>query len=346
VLRRFLEHEREHTVQARQILAARRHWLLARLARERARLLEQVLGLDARLLTEVSVVGVWTIKDVLAHIAAWDRWEERTMRCMVAGDRPDFATVEDLDASNAAIVAEWRERSLTEVAAEFRMARRDWVTWLQDLSLEEFFRARSYGGDDWSFYSDPLRVQGQHDAGHAEEIAAWRETEGLKGTTGPSVILSAALDAARAELLTATSCVPAEVRDSRPVCGGWTLKDLLGHVADWELFGAKGLAQMAAGQSPQVERIDDLDAWNARHVEARRDQSWERVWDDLQGARRALLIALEEMGEVGLGQRFRFPWGPEGTPYEWVGVFLGHDREHARDVQMSVGLEWSNEGAS
>jgi hypothetical protein len=213
------------------------------------------------------------------------------------------------------------------------------VAWLQDLPLEAFFRARSYGGDEWSFYSDPLRVQWQHDAGHADEIAAWRKTEGLTGTTGPLTILSAALDAARAELLAAASCVPAEVQSSRLVCADWTLKDVLGHVADWELFGAKGLAQMAAGQAPQVERIDDLDAWNASHVDARRDQSWQQVWDDLCEARRALSVALEEVGEPGLGQKFPFPWGPEGTPYEWVGVFLSHDREHAQDVQKSVGLE-------
>lgn len=345
VLRRFLEHEREHTVQVRQILSAYRRWLLARLASERARLLEQVLGLDERLLTKVPVVGDWAVKDVLAHIAGWDRWEDRTMRCMVAGDRPDFASVEDLDASNAAIVAAWRERSLTEVVAEFKTVRRDWVAWLQDLPLEEFFGARSCGGDDWSFYSDPLRVQWQHDAGHADEIAAWRKTEGLQGVAGPLAILSAALDAARVELLAAASCVPAEVQDSRPVCGDWTLKDLLGHIADWELFGARGLAQMAAGQAPRVEHIDDFDAWNASHVDARRDQPWERVWDDLHGARRALSAALEEVGEAGLGQKFPFPWGPEGTPYEWVGVFLGHDREHARDVQMSVGLVSSSEGS-
>lgn len=46
VLRRFLEHEREHTDHIRKVLASWRAHLLARLAAERARVLWSLLGLD------------------------------------------------------------------------------------------------------------------------------------------------------------------------------------------------------------------------------------------------------------------------------------------------------------
>ena len=55
VLRRFLEHEREHTAQVQEILATWRAHLLARLAAERARLLWQFVGLDRRTLTKSPV---------------------------------------------------------------------------------------------------------------------------------------------------------------------------------------------------------------------------------------------------------------------------------------------------
>jgi hypothetical protein len=42
-------------------------------------------------------------------------------------------------------------------------------------------------------------------------------------------------------------------------------KDVLAHVADWEWVGVEGLRHMAAGQSPQVEHIADIDAWNQAH---------------------------------------------------------------------------------
>jgi uncharacterized damage-inducible protein DinB/predicted RNase H-like HicB family nuclease len=331
-LRRFLEHEREHTAQVRDILAAWRRHLLARLAAERAGLLEQLIGLDERALTEVPVLDGWTVKDLLAHIAAWDRWELREMRHMASGEALDLTDVRDTDAFNANVVAAWRDRTLAEVLAELQEARVTWVAWLRASPDEEFFRQHLFEGEDWSF-PGCVEVQWQHDAEHAAQIAAWRESEGLKGKTGLKAVLLAALAAARDELLAAAALVPSEERASRPICGEWTLKDVLGHVADWEWFGVEGLRQMSAGQPPQVEHVQDIDAWNQAHVKARRDQPWETVWADLQAARRALLEILEEMSQAELGRSFPFPWGPEGTPYQWIWVYFRHDREHAHGLR-------------
>jgi predicted RNase H-like HicB family nuclease/uncharacterized damage-inducible protein DinB len=337
-LRRFLEHEREHIAQVREILDGYRHWLLARLASERAELLEQVLGLDEQVLVQVPVIGDWTAKEVLAHIAAWDRWEVRTMRSMLAGEAPDFSALYDLDASNAAFVAPWRDRTLGEVLAELQVARTEWIDWLESLPMEQFFRRRSYDGDDWSFYNGPMQVQWEHDAEHAQQIADWRTAMGGPGATGCKAVLLTALNTARRELLAASDLVPEAERDSQRVCGEWTLKDLLGHIADWERFGAEGLRLMALGQSPEVEPVEDIDAWNLAHVKARQEQPWELVWAELHTMRQSLLTVLEEMGEAELAQRFPFPWGPEGTPYQWVTVFFAHDREHAADVQAWGGI--------
>ncbi len=337
-LRRFLEHEREHIAQVREILDGYRHWLLARLASERADLLEQVLGLDERVLVQVPVIGDWTAKDVLAHVATWDRWEARTMRSMVAGEVSDLSALHDLDASNQAFMAPWRSRTLDEVLAELQAARTEWIDWLESLPVEQFFRRRSYDGDDWSFYNGPVQVQWEHDGEHAQQIADWRTAMGGPGATGCKAVLLAALNTARRELLAASDLVPEAERDSQRVCGEWTLKDLLGHIADWERFGAEGLRLMALGQSPEVEPVEDIDAWNLAHVRARQEQPWELVWAELHTMRQSLLTVLEEMGGGELAQRFPFPWGPEGTPYQWVTVFFAHDREHAADVQAWGGI--------
>ncbi len=108
---------------------------------------------------------------------------------------------------------------------------------------------------------------------------------------------------------------------------------MLGHTADWEWVGVEGLRHMAAGQSPQVEHIKDIDAWNRVHAKARHDQPWEMVRSDLHAARDALLEALERMSQTDLVQSFAFPWGPEGTSYQWVCVYLAHDRGHAQDLR-------------
>ena len=108
---------------------------------------------------------------------------------------------------------------------------------------------------------------------------------------------------------------------------------MLGHVADWEWLGVEGLRHMAAGHAPQVERVTSIDAWNRNHAQARRDQSWETVWDDLHRAREGLLEVLDGMDQAALSRSFPSPWGSEVTPYSWVCVFVSHDREHAGDLK-------------
>ena len=39
------------------------------------------------------------------------------------------------------------------------------------------------------------------------------------------------------------------------------------------------------------------------------------------------------MGQVDLDRSFSFPWGSEGTAYQWVCVYLAHDHEHAQGLR-------------
>jgi len=294
----------------------------------------RLIGLDERKLTEEPVVKDWTVKDVLAHIAAWDRWEDKTMRCMLVGDVPDLSAAQDADAFNATVVAEWHDRTLNEVLAELQTARADWEAWLSSLSEKELFQRRFVQGGDWSF-PGCLEVQRRHDAEHAAQIATWRKAEKLEKSIGPKKVLLAGLAAARRELLAATALVPLEGRTSRRVCGEWTLKDVLGHIADWEWLGGEGLRHMAAGDAPQIEHVTDFDAWNRDHVRVRHEQPWKTVWNDLHGARRAMLEVLGQLNEIDLARSFPSPWGSEITPYSWTFIFLSHDREHARGLRES-----------
>jgi len=145
--------------------------------------------------------------------------------------------------------------------------------------------------------------------------------------------LLASLAAAREDLLAAAALIPEDERTTRLVCGTWTLKDVLGHIADWEAIGAAGLCQMADGQDPRVENIPDVDAWNAAHAEARRDQPWTQVWTDLHDTRRTLTDVLENMSQTDLEQIFAFPWDAKGTPEQWVSVLVHHEHTHARGLR-------------
>lgn len=335
VLRRFLEHEREHTAQIRQVLNARRRHLLAHLAAARSELLGQLTCLGEGTLTSALVNEGWTAQDTLAHIAAWDRWVRREIGRLVAGEEPDTAAISDINAYNAANVTAWKGHSLDEVVTELQEARADWVAWMKGLSEEEFFRPRPRGRGNW-WIPTWIAVFREHDLEeHAHKLAEWRKGR-REVPSGPKTVLAAKLEASREELCAAADMVPPETRATLPVCGTWTLQDVLGHVADWEGWVVAGLRDMAAGRAPQVRLETDEETWNQQHAAARQGQGWERVWTDFQDTHQGLLDILSRMDQTTLERTFPGVWDQETTPYAWFLVALAHDREHAKDIRETM----------
>ncbi|MGC8787225.1 MAG: DinB family protein, partial [Anaerolineae bacterium] len=252
-LRRFLEHEREHTAQIRDILAQWRAHLLAHLASERAKLWQLLVGLDEEALTQRTVFADWTVKDLLAHIAGWDEFHTKRIVLLQAGQEADIPTV-DLEEYNAAMHAERRDWLLDRAVEACQRARAEFLQALAGLTEEQLHRKLCL---PWGETSARRWAQNRarHDAWHAGDIQRWREQLGLPPRVGPKVVLLAALEAMHDELQHKAMLVPATERETRPVCGEWTLKDVVGHIADWERIAVEGLRQMAVGKAPQVERI-------------------------------------------------------------------------------------------
>jgi hypothetical protein len=148
-------------------------------------------------------------------------------------------------------------------------------------------------------------------------------------------VLRLKLDSARQELLDAIAQIPAIDRSARVVCGVWTTRDLVGHIADWEQVGVEGVRLMAAGQAPAVGRIEDIEAWNQAHARARQEQPWDVVSEDLDRIRHDLLEILERMSSSELERVFPFPWDEEGRVHDWISVFVHHDQEHAADLRAA-----------
>lgn len=241
-------------------------------------------------------------------------------------------------APEESLPAEWERDEELSIFEFLEMERRTAVERLRQLSDEE--RAGVFTPVGWTDHPEEpwtarkvlrrfLEHEREHTAQAREILLAWWAAEGRRRKTGSREVLLAALWAARQELLAAANLVPPDERASRPVCGDWTLKDVLAHVADWEWVGAEGLRDMADGQSPEVEHIEDIHAWNQRHYEMRRGEPWEQIRTDLQAARDAMVGVLQGMDERDLARPFTFPWGSEGAAYQWVGVYVEHDREHA-----------------
>lgn len=77
---------------------------------------------------------------------------------------------------------------------------------------------------------------------------------------------------------------------------GWTAKDAVAHLGTWMAEGAQVLRQIAAGTYREGEL--DIDAANARFLEAMRDISLDTVHLQATSARAELLRAWQALPEI------------------------------------------------
>lgn len=98
--------------------------LLQRIQSERQRLEATLAQLSANQMTTPGVNDQWSIKDILAHITAWERrmvrWLEEAVRGEVPEMLPAGMTWDDLDEWNEQTYLDNRDRPLAEVLANFK----------------------------------------------------------------------------------------------------------------------------------------------------------------------------------------------------------------------------------
>ena len=75
---------------------------------------------------------------------------------------------------------------------------------------------------------------------------------------------------------------------------GWSVKDVIAHVAAWEWRCAFVLEEADASNAP-LQAEPDVEALNLEILEERRDWGWEEVEDDARVAHRALLRTIRAL---------------------------------------------------
>ncbi len=115
--------------------------------------------------------------------------------------------------------------------------------------------------------------------------------------------------------------------------GEWSVKDILGHIAYWEREMVRALECHLQGEPPYCFEVGDLDEWNAKQVEVRREMPLEAIMADLTTVRERLLAALNPLTDEELGQPMTFPWGEVGTLSRMGEMCFEHGREHGQGIR-------------
>lgn len=310
----------------------RTHWrkrLLAFMAAERATLLWLLIGMDETTLAHHPIFDDYHVGDLVAHVAAWDDLYAERTALVLAGESEAIASV-DLHERNAMLKARRAGWSLKEAVDACEEGRRRFVETLARVPDELLHEPLKLPWTD----SYPMRQwviwRAQHDAGHAEDLRAWRRANQFSPMPGPKDLLLAALRAGRQEMEALADLVPESERATGLVSDEWTLKDVLGHVADWEAYC---ISCIEAGKPLPQQYEGDGQRWNEAHAAARRDQAWQQVWNDYHVVRQELLALLGAMTQEELESAIENPWGAHASAYGWAHSYLAHEREHAAELR-------------
>ncbi len=119
----------------------------------------------------------------------------------------------------------------------------------------------------------------------------------------------------------------------KPVAGGWTVKDIIGHVWDW---GEEALRTAKAWQKPRPwqEGIVYDDAWNEQHASARQALPLITVVDGVTGAHRRLVHFVDLADDAVLAEVGRAHWGNEMPLIEMFYEMAEHYAAHAQNLAV------------
>ncbi|MBM4416016.1 MAG: ClbS/DfsB family four-helix bundle protein [Chloroflexi bacterium] len=123
--------------------------------------------------TERGVLGDWSLKDLVAHLAYWQDGWAHALELVASGERPQIPGYDNDDDFNARNVAASQGESWEQVLARLRSTRERHEAAVRGL--------RALDADRYAEGRTPHRLAsaGSHDREHLPAIEAWRRAQGL-----------------------------------------------------------------------------------------------------------------------------------------------------------------------
>lgn len=126
---------------------------------------------------------------------------------------------------------------------------------------------------------------------------------------------------------------------AEPSGGGWSIKDIMAHVAAWEQICARWLAACTRGATPNPsERIED---WvNDRLYRENRDRSLAEVQALVRQAHQAFFqqvdLLLQTLSEEDITAPHRFAWTEHWPGSSLLAVIANNSYEHYQDHTQQI----------
>lgn len=117
---------------------------------------------------------------------------------------------------------------------------------------------------------------------------------------------------------------------------GWRIRDIIGHIANWEREVTKSLRAFQAGTEYAITNLEEND-FNEEAVKAQQALTSQQVYVEWEQAHEDLKDALEEIPFDLFPGDLLFPWGDErGSITELVEFVIDHDTEHRDEILKAL----------
>ena len=154
--------------------------ILAKLAAERKRLEQNLSRLTPQQMQEPGVIGEWSVKDVLAHLADWEAhlpmWVEAARRGEPVAEIEVGLKWGEYDAFNVRIYERHRDQTLEEVLTYFHKTHQEFVALIEAMPEAELLTHGLYGFIHKSTIYNWLSLYAGHDRWAKTHIRKWMKT--------------------------------------------------------------------------------------------------------------------------------------------------------------------------
>jgi hypothetical protein len=133
-----------------------------------------VAQLSVAEINQPGAVGVWSVKDALAHIGFWERYAVNIIRDAMRGATPVLVADDETERSNASVVAQYYQRALSAVIADWQQAREELLEAIEDLSEADLNDPTRFAWSNGATLLDHIAASSYaHEQEHIEQIRAW-----------------------------------------------------------------------------------------------------------------------------------------------------------------------------
>jgi hypothetical protein len=125
-------------------------------------------------MNQSGAVGVWSVKDALAHIAFWERYAANIVKAARNGETPQLDVEDETESRNASVVAQYYLAPMGAVLARWNEAREDLLDQIAGLFEADLNDPDRFPWNEGRSLLGRIAANSyEHEREHIEQIREW-----------------------------------------------------------------------------------------------------------------------------------------------------------------------------